>query len=221
MKKLLCVLLAAAMLVSFTAIFATAANDLQAQGEALLRESFDVFEDRDGFTLRGPNGLIITSHGWYYAHESANTTWPWLFGSRQRYIRTPGWGVRGVASPDRHFYVCMRYFTGTFGFQDVIWRGMPEEFMAEEIDGYLRVSFRRSEYETAMVHHFYYVNGQLRRIDSPWFASSVDSLEAGAAHSLFDVSGMLRVPFLALNPITFLPVLAFVLLRSFVISIFS
>ena len=98
---------------------------------------------------------------------------------------------------------------------------MPEEFEVETMDDYLRVSFRRSEHEAAAVHHFYYADGQLRRIDSPWFASSIDSLEVGATHSLFDVSGMLRVSFFALNPITLVPVMAFVLLRSAMISIFS
>ena len=217
MKKLLCVLLAAVMLLGFTAIFATA-NDLQAQGETLLRASFDVFESEAGFTLRGPDGLVITSYGWYYAHEAANTDWPWLFGGRARYFSIPG--ARGTALPDRHFYVCIRAFLGPHGFRDIIWRGMPEEVEVEAMDGYLRVSFPYAVGHH-IVHHFYFEDGQLRRIESPWFASPIDSLEVGAEHSLFDVSGMLRVPFLALNPITLVPVLAFVLVRSFVISIFS
>ena len=199
MKKLLCVLLAAALLLSFTAIFATA-NDLQAQGEALLRETFDVFESEAGFTLRS-EGVVVTRQGERFAicyGEELRAPERWLLGSRGHTLQV---GNRHhLVFPGRRLQLDITAMgsRGVNPFWHWITRGgMPETVQVTQVtlDGnaYIRV-FDGSR-------AFFYQDGQLRRavVVSHWGREAsviIESLEATPEQSLVNTSGFIRLPFM-------------------------
>lgn len=188
MKKLFAVILAMGMLCSF-AVSASAADDLMAQGEALLQETLHILSS-ETFTMAGRSSttdlytgessgmqaLIFARNGDALAIET-ETDWAemtqsrimgfaarLLLGKRMRMVMTPEHNI--IVFPDRRFYVSLDGLAG-----EPI--AVPEIFQvvnAAEITEAAEVTLEGERYVRLNLNqgesYLYYQEDQLKRAES-------------------------------------------------------
>jgi len=215
MKKLIAIILAMAMLCGFAAIGATAAeNDLQAQGEALLRETFEILNS-GVFTLESRNtiegresSMITTMDGdrmatetiinWAEIEPGLQSFVLWLLlGNTMRMVFAPG--GTSMVFPERRIYFAMPAASDDF-FDMILTMAaeMPEHVAVTEkiVDGitYICVSVEIEGATTSC----YYLDGQLKRVVTIFagdiIVQEIDFFTGTVNQSLFSTSRMVRIP---------------------------
>ena len=220
MKKLLSLVLAAAMLCSF-AFIAAAANeapgDLQAQGRALLEGTWEIIDSRQ-YTLTGPGYRVTVGGGdsaREYHREDLPFLWRLFLGSTERNISRAGIPPTMVVYPERRLLVWMM-MTPLINV-DLTARSFGSNWLSEDhtvyttMEGdYILVTVQEQRWEDHVQYfrYFYCQQGQLRRLETgpAWpITFEVDSLTPGTDESMFNTRWMLPVPLFLLVPF-FIPV---------------
>jgi len=213
MKKLLAILLAAAMLCAFASVGAAALapeEELQARGRVLLEETLAVF-DSNNYTLRCDRGIYV-QEGKRFATEDRQWTGSsllkWLLGNELE-IATPEQSLVAFRKwkccfdstslmrltgkdPGQFFNEVSNYF-GSAAMLDSLPVNVVEE------NAYLVVTLGDPSADGGPVIRYYYLDGQLKRIcGTPVPYSSydvaVESLVPEADLSLFSTKGLLKLP---------------------------
>jgi|GEM_PF-2005353 len=197
MKKLLCVILTAAMLVGF-AVMSVANNELHAQGEALLRETMVVL-DGGGFTLWG-EGIVITRDGERFAVDNGivpGAFWVrWLLGGG--YVLREGENAY-LVFPERRLQLAVgrrapNSVAASWFWYRLAYGGTPNTIVVRQVEDYIGVLF-----DDEMRREFFYRDGQLRYIvmhlgiGMP-IQVQVESLAPMAEQGLLETAGLLRLP---------------------------
>jgi len=193
MKKLVCVLVCVVLLFAF-APFA-AGNNLQAQGEALLRDTMAIFASGE-FTLRG-EGFVVTRHNGMMAVDQD----VYFFGQRINLVVV---GNRSyVVFPDSQRYVHNRLMQQTLDSLHVNWqwRLLTSAQVYTRRPLVTQVTIGGNRYIRAYVgdRAFYFRNGQLRRMSARYWADTFAvALTRGADAELFNFAAMRRTSLVSL-----------------------
>lgn len=212
MKRIIALILAAAVLGSFACFGAAASSqeDLQAQGEALLKETFATLQsdsytlkmqtsgwDNSGNRIKRPRTIVMDGERSVEEFDWASSNLPakWLLriflGNRIRILTTPEKSL--VVFPGRRIYCASNLpaDTNAFWLPDEL----PKQLTVQEINyqgkSHLSVSF--DDPETTHTSVFLYRDGQLRAfLNSDDIEIEIDSLSPKAEADYFSTKWMLK-----------------------------